>query len=155
MGGSMGLSCCQSFAFRNKGSSSGGGDNGGGGDTGPSGGSGYGIAVLNTDGVLVSGNRFIDGAGAWVAAAGSDLGTITGWSVVDNIFNPSNAAIDVSLGSQTSGAVVGRNQDSPRVSNAGSGNDVLEGGSVSGDSAGIASDIETTFTSLWAIITGS
>ncbi|MGD2008237.1 MAG: hypothetical protein PVJ95_08200 [Cellvibrionales bacterium] len=137
------------------GGDNGGGDNGGGEDTGPSGGSGYGIAVLNTDGVLVSGNRFIDGAGAWVAAAGGDLGTITGWSVVDNAFQPSNAAIDVSLGSQTSGAVVGRNQDNPRVSNAGSGNDVLEGGSVSGDSEGIASDIETTFTALWAIITGS
>lgn len=130
-----------------------GGGGGSGGSGGSVGGSGYGVAAMNTDGVLVSGNRFADGATAWVATDAIGLGAVSGWSVVDNTFQPSKALADISLGASTSGAVVGREQDSPRVLNAGS-NDVLEGGGASGDTGAIADDIEASFSALWALITG-
>jgi len=142
----------------NGGGDNGGGDNGGGdngGDTGPSGGTGYGVAALNTDGVLVSGNRFTDGASAWVAATGSDLGVVTGWSIVDNNFGPSTGIVDVNLGAGTSGVVVGRSQSNPRVADDGSSNDVLEGTNVSANSDLIAADISATFDSLWTLLTGN
>ena len=52
-----------------------GGGGGGGGSEPAGGGTGYGVAIIDTDGSIVSGNRFVAGANAWVAANGASLGS--------------------------------------------------------------------------------
>lgn len=128
------------------------GGGGSGGSSSPAGGSGYGVAATNTDGVLVSGNRFADGATAWIATDAVGLGNVTGWSIVDNTFKPSKALADISLGGSTASAVVGRDQDTPRVLDDGS-NDVLQGTGGTGDTETIATDVDAVFSALWSFLT--
>ena len=132
----------------------GGGGSGGGGGTEPAGGgTGFGVAVIDTDGAIVSGNRFVGGAGAWIAVDGSSLGAASGWSIVDNTFAGSNAAVDVALGAETTNAVVGAGQNSPAYANAGS-NDILDGTPVSADTNALTSAVSAQFMLEWSLITG-
>ena len=132
--------------------STGGGDNGGGSE--PSGGgTGYGVAVIDTDGAIVSGNRFVGGAEAWIAVDGSSLGTVTGWSIVDNTFTGSTAATDIALGAETADAVIGAGQDSPAYADAGS-NDILDGSPVNTDTDALTSAVSAQFMLEWSLITG-
>ncbi len=132
----------------------GGGGSGGGGGTEPAGGgTGFGVAVIDTDGAIVSGNRFVGGAGAWIAVDGSSLGGASGWSIVDNTFAGSNAAVDVALGAETTNAVVGAGQNSPAYANAGS-NDILDGTPVSADTNALTSAVSAQFMLEWSLITG-
>ena len=141
----------------------GGGDNGGGdgntggGDNGGSepsgGGTGYGVAVIDTDGAIVSGNRFVGGAEAWIAVDGSSLGTVSGWSIVDNTFAGSTAATDIALGAETADAVIGAGQNSPAYADAGS-NDILDGSPVNTDTDALTSAVSTQFMLEWSLITG-
>ena len=133
-------------------SASGGGGNGGGEPSGS--GSGYGVAVLDTDGVIVSGNRFINGAASWVLAGTSSASSVTGWSVVDNTFSGSSAAADIALGANTSDGVVGPGQNSPDVVDDGA-NDILDGSSVSGDTDAMSLEAADQADLLWGLITGS
>ena len=97
--------------------------------------SGSGIAFLDTSNGFVSGNRFKGASGVWVDLASGDssqgfLGSmVSGWAIVANIFGPSTAATDISLGSGTEGNIVGRSQGSPVVSGDTANNDVLESAS--------------------------
>lgn len=99
------------------------------GDSGNS--NGAGMAVIDTSGGLVSGNNFKNYAANWVSlTSGSTadglLGaTVSGWALVSNTFSASTATTDITLGSDTESNVVGRSQDQPVVTDAGS-NDVLE-----------------------------
>jgi len=133
----------------------GGGDNGsGGGGAEPTGGgTGYGIAVIDTDGAIVSGNRFVGGASAWVAANGASLGAITGMSIVDNTFAGSTAGTDIALGVDTASGVVGTGQDNPNYADAGS-NDVLEGTPVNTDTDALTTEVSAQFVLEWGLITG-
>ena len=132
--------------------STGGGDNGGGSE--PSGGgTGYGVAVIDTDGAIVSGNRFVGGAEAWIAVDGSSLGTVSGWSIVDNTFTGSTAATDIALGAETADAVIGAGQDSPAYADAGS-NDILDGSPVNTDTDALTSAVSAQFMLEWSLITG-
>ena len=132
--------------------STGGGDNGGGSE--PSGGgTGYGVAVIDTDGAIVSGNRFVGGAESWIAVDGSSLGTVTGWSIVDNTFTGSNAVTDIALGAETADAVIGAGQDSPAYADAGS-NDILDGSPVNTDTDALTSAVSAQFMLEWSLITG-
>ena len=133
-------------------SGTGGGGNGGGEPSGS--GSGYGVAVLDTDGVIVSGNRFINSAASWVLAGTSSASSVTGWSVVDNTFSGSSAAADIALGANTSDGVVGPGQNSPDVVDAGA-NDILDGSSVSGDTDAMSLEAADQADLLWGLITGS
>ena len=134
--------------------SSGGGDSGSGGGSEPAGsGTGYGVAAIDTDGVIVSGNRFKGGAGAWIAANGSALGDASGWSIVDNNFTPSTAVTDIALGASTASGVVGGGQGEPSYSSDGT-NSVLEGSSVSVDTSALTSNISEQFMLEWGLITG-
>ena len=127
---------------------------GGGGGAEPSGGgSGYGVAVIDTDGAIVSGNRFVDGADAWIAVDGSTLGSVSGWSVVDNTFAGSTATIDIALGAQTADAVVGAGQNTPDYADAGS-NDILDGSEVSADTDALTSAVSAQFALEWGLING-
>lgn len=129
--------------------SSGGGD----GAEPSGGGSGYGVAVIDTDGAIVSGNRFVDGADAWIAVDGSTLGSVSGWSVVDNTFAGSTATIDIALGAQTADAVVGAGQNTPDYADAGS-NDILDGSEVNADTDALTSAVSAQFALEWGLING-
>lgn len=132
----------------------GGGDNGTGGGSEPSGGgTGYGVAVIDTDGAIVSGNRFVGGAEAWIAVDGASLGTVSGWSIVDNTFAGSTSATDIALGAETVDAVVGSGQNAPLYADEGS-NDVLEGSPVNTDTGTLTSAVSTQFMLEWSLITG-
>ena len=133
-------------------STGGGGGSGSGGGSEPSGsGTGYGVAAIDTDGVIVSGNRFKGGAGAWVAANGASLGDAAGWSIVDNNFTPSTAVTDIALGANTVSGVVGGGQGEPSYSSAGT-NNVLEGSSVTVDTDALTSEITEQFMLEWGLL---
>jgi hypothetical protein len=130
---------------------------GGGGDGGGSepagGGTGYGVAIIDTDGSIVSGNRFVAGANAWVAANGASLGPVSGMSIVDNTFAGSTAGTDIALGADTANGVVGSGQNSPTYSDDGS-NDVLQGSPVNTDTGAMTTEISAQFALEWGLITG-
>jgi len=129
------------------------GGGGGGGSEPAGGGTGYGVAIIDTDGSIVSGNRFVAGANAWVAANGASLGPVSGMSIVDNTFAGSTAGTDIALGADTANGVVGSGQNSPTYSDDGS-NDVLEGSPVSTDTDAMTTEISAQFALEWALITG-
>jgi hypothetical protein len=131
----------------------GGGGGGGGGSEPAGGGTGYGVAIIDTDGSIVSGNRFVAGANAWVAANGASLGAVSGMSIVDNTFAGSTAGTDIALGADTANGVVGSGQNSPTYSDDGS-NDVLEGSPVSTDTDAMTTEISAQFALEWGLITG-
>ena len=131
----------------------GGGGGGGGGSEPAGGGTGYGVAIIDTDGSIVSGNRFVAGANAWVAANGASLGPVSGMSIVDNTFAGSTAGTDIALGADTANGVVGSGQNSPTYSDDGS-NDVLEGSPVSTDTDAMTTEISAQFALEWDLITG-
>ena len=93
--------------------------------------SGAGIAVIDTSNGLISANTFRQSTGSWIsltsgAPADGFLGsTVTGWAIVSNSFASSTAGTDITLGADTQGIIVGRNQDQPVVDDSGA-NDVLE-----------------------------
>jgi len=116
-------------------------------------GTGYGVAIIDTDGSIVSGNRFVAGANAWVAANGASLGPVSGMSIVDNTFAGSTAGTDIALGADTANGVVGSGQNSPTYSDDGS-NDVLEGSPVSTDTDAMTTEISAQFALEWGLITG-
>jgi hypothetical protein len=95
---------------------------------------GAGLAAIDTNDGLVSGNRFSGRAGTWVdlrsgATADGYVGaTVSGWAIVANDFGGSTATTDVLLGTRTSGIVVGKGQDLPIVDDQTGDNDVLESG---------------------------
>ena len=130
-----------------------GGGGGGGGSEPAGGGTGYGVAIIDTDGSIVSGNRFVAGANAWVAANGASLGPVSGMSIVDNTFAGSTAGTDIALGADTANGVVGSGQNSPTYSDDGS-NDVLEGSPVSTDTDAMTTEISAQFALEWGLITG-
>jgi len=130
-----------------------GGGGGGGGSEPAGGGTGYGVAIIDTDGSIVSGNRFVAGANAWVAANGASLGPASGMSIVDNTFAGSTAGTDIALGADTANGVVGSGQNSPTYSDDGS-NDVLEGSPVSTDTNAMTTEISAQFALEWGLITG-
>jgi len=130
-----------------------GGGGGGGGSEPAGGGTGYGVAIIDTDGSIVSGNRFVAGANAWVAANGASLGPASGMSIVDNTFAGSTAGTDIALGADTANGVVGSGQNSPTYSDDGS-NDVLEGSPVSTDTDAMTTEISAQFALEWDLITG-
>ena len=129
------------------------GGGGGGGSEPAGGGTGYGVAIIDTDGSIVSGNRFVAGANAWVAANGASLGPASGMSIVDNTFAGSTAGTDIALGADTANGVVGSGQNSPTYSDDGS-NDVLEGSPVSTDTNAMTTEISAQFALEWGLITG-
>jgi len=129
------------------------GGGGGGGSEPAGGGTGYGVAIIDTDGSIVSGNRFVAGANAWVAANGASLGPASGMSIVDNTFAGSTAGTDIALGADTANGVVGSGQNSPTYSDDGS-NDVLEGSPVSTDTDAMTTEISAQFALEWDLITG-
>ena len=129
------------------------GGGGGGGSEPAGGGTGYGVAIIDTDGSIVSGNRFVAGANAWVAANGASLGPVSGMSIVDNTFAGSTAGTDIALGADTANGVVGSGQNSPTYSDDGS-NDVLEGSPVSTDTDAMTTEISAQFALEWDLITG-
>lgn len=130
-----------------------GGGGGGGGSEPAGGGTGYGVAIIDTDGSIVSGNRFVAGANAWVAANGASLGPVSGMSIVDNTFAGSTAGTDIALGADTANGVVGSGQNSPTYSDDGS-NNVLEGSPVSTDTDAMTTEISAQFALEWGLITG-
>ena len=103
--------------------------------------------------MVVSGNRFVGGAEAWIAVDGSSLGTVSGWSIVDNTFAGSTAATDIALGAETADAVIGAGQNSPAYADAGS-NDILDGSPVNTDTDALTSAVSTQFMLEWSLITG-
>lgn len=129
------------------------GGGGGGGSEPAGGGTGYGVAIIDTDGSIVSGNRFVAGANAWVAANGASLGPVSGMSIVDNTFAGSTAGTDIALGADTANGVVGSGQNSPTYSDDGS-NDVLEGSPVNTDTDAMTTEISAQFALEWGLITG-
>jgi len=131
----------------------GGGGGGGGGSEPAGGGTGYGVAIIDTDGSIVSGNRFVAGANAWVAANGASLGPVSGMSIVDNTFAGSTAGTDIALGADTANGVVGSGQNSPTYSDDGS-NDVLQGSPVNTDTGAMTTEISAQFALEWGLITG-
>ena len=92
---------------------------------------GAGLAVLDTNKGVISGNSFKAGAPSWIALASGDSAdggldsTVEGWAIVSNSFSASTASADITLGSNTEDNIVGRSQSNPVVDDAGS-NDVLE-----------------------------
>jgi hypothetical protein len=92
---------------------------------------GAGLAVLDTNKGVISGNSFKAGAPSWIALASGDSAdggldsTVKGWAIVSNSFSASTASADITLGSNTEDNIVGRSQSNPVVDDAGS-NDVLE-----------------------------
>ncbi|MDG2461110.1 MAG: hypothetical protein P8M73_09550 [Luminiphilus sp.] len=98
---------------------------------------GAGLAAIDTNDGLASGNRFSGKAGTWVdlrsgaTADGYVGGSVSGWAIVANDFGASQATTDILLGARTSGVVVGKSQDLPIVDDQTGNNDVLEGSSGS------------------------
>ena len=98
---------------------------------------GAGLAAIDTNGGLVSGNRFSGKAGTWIdlrsgtKADGYVGGNVSGWAIVANDFGASQATTDVLLGTRTSGIIVGKDQDLPKVDDQTGNNDVLESSSGS------------------------
>ena len=98
---------------------------------------GAGLAAIDTNDGLVSGNRFSGKAGTWIdlrsgtKADGYVGGNVSGWAIVANDFGASQATTDVLLGTRTSGIIVGKDQDLPKVDDQTGNNDVLESSSGS------------------------
>lgn len=98
---------------------------------------GGGLAAIDTNDGLVSGNRFSGKAGTWIdlrsgtKADGYVGGNVSGWAIVANDFGASQATTDVLLGTRTSGIIVGKDQDLPKVDDQTGNNDVLESSSGS------------------------
>ena len=98
---------------------------------------GAGLAAIDTNGGLVSGNRFSGKAGTWIdlrsgtKADGYVGGNVSGWAIVANDFGASQATTDVLLGTRTSGIIVGKDQALPKVDDQTGNNDVLESSSGS------------------------
>ena len=98
---------------------------------------GAGLAAIDTNDGLVSGNRFSGKAGAWVdlrsgsTGLGYVGGSVSGWAIVANDFGASQATTDILLGTRTSGVIVGKNQDRPIVEDQTGNNDVLESSATS------------------------
>ncbi len=93
---------------------------------------GRGLAAIDTQDGLVSGNRFLSAAGKWIDLSSGDASLgfvgrdIVGWAIVANEFSASTASTDILLGEGTSGAIVGRSQGFPKVDDLTEANDVLE-----------------------------
>ena len=98
---------------------------------------GAGLAAIDTNDGLVSGNRFSGKADTWIdlrsgtKADGYVGGNVSGWAIVANDFGASQATTDVLLGTRTSGIIVGKDQDLPKVDDQTGNNDVLESSSGS------------------------
>jgi len=98
---------------------------------------GAGLAAIDTNDGLVSGNRFSGKAGTWIdlrsgtKADGYVGGNVSGWAIVANDFGASQATTDVLLGTRTSGIIVGKDQALPKVDDQTGNNDVLESSSGS------------------------
>jgi len=98
---------------------------------------GAGLAAIDTNDGLVSGNSFSGRAGTWIdlrsgsKADGYVGGNVSGWAVVANDFSKSQAATDVLLGARTSGLIIGKGQGLPIVDDQTGDNDVLESSSGS------------------------
>ena len=98
---------------------------------------GAGLAAIDTNDGLVSGNRFSGKAGAWIdlrsgsSADGYVGGSVSGWAIVANDFAGSQATTDVLLGTRTSGIIVGKDQGLPIVEDQTGNNDVLQSSSSS------------------------
>lgn len=98
---------------------------------------GAGLAAIDTNDGLVSGNRFSSKAGTWVdirsgsAASGFVGGSVSGWAIVANDFGASQASTDILLSTRTTGVIVGKNQDRPIVEDQTGNNDVLESSATS------------------------
>jgi len=98
---------------------------------------GAGLAAIDTNDGLVSGNRFSGKAGTWIdlrsgtKADGYVGGNVSGWAIVANDFGASQATTDLLLGTRTSGIIVGKDQDLPKVDDQTGNNDVLESSSGS------------------------
>ena len=93
---------------------------------------GRGIAALDTNDGIVTGNRFVSRSGAWIDISSGNISegfvgsNVSGWAVVANDFDTSTADTDIILGEGTSGAIVGRTQGYPEVEDQTGNNDVLE-----------------------------
>ncbi len=93
---------------------------------------GGGLAAIDTQDGLISGNRFLSAAGNWIDIRSGDASQgfvgreILGWAIVANEFSASTANTDILLGEGTSGAIVGRSQGFPKVDDLTGENDVLE-----------------------------
>jgi len=100
---------------------------------------GRGIAALDTNDGIVTGNRFVSQAGAWIDISSGNISegfvgsNVSGWAIVANDFDASTANTDIVLGEGTAGAIVGRTQGYPEVEDQTGNNDVLE--SAAGPSA--------------------
>ena len=98
---------------------------------------GAGLAAIDTNDGLASGNRFSGKAGAWIdlrsgsSADGYVGGSVSGWAIVANDFAGSQATTDVLLGTRTSGIIVGKDQGLPIVEDQTGNNDVLQSSSSS------------------------
>ena len=98
---------------------------------------GRGLAAIDTQDGLISGNRFLSAAGKWIDLYSGDASLgfvgrdIVGWAIVANDFSASTASTDILLGEGTSGAIVGRSQGLPKVDDLTGANDVLESDSAS------------------------
>jgi hypothetical protein len=98
---------------------------------------GAGLAAIDTNDGLVSGNSFSGRAGSWIdlrsgsKADGYVGGNVSGWAVVANDFSRSQATTDVLLGARTSGLIIGKGQGLPIVDDQTGDNDVLESSSGS------------------------
>ncbi|MFT7288988.1 MAG: hypothetical protein ACI87W_003113 [Halieaceae bacterium] len=88
--------------------------------------SGAGIAVFDTDNGVISGNRFVSGAGAWILLSGDDVRPeISGWAIVSNNFSESTTDLDIAL-RNSSGSIVGPDQNLPTVSDDTGNNTILQ-----------------------------
>ena len=93
---------------------------------------GGGLVAIDTEDGVISGNAFLSSAGTWIDISSGDSSQgfvgrdVSGWAIVANEFSGSTANTDISLGEGTSGIVVGRSQDLPKVDDVTGQNDVLE-----------------------------
>ena len=96
---------------------------------------GGGVAAIDTNDGLISANRFSGSAATWIDLRSGDPangyvgGPVSGWAIVANDFSASQATTDISLGTRTSGIIVGKSQDLPSVTDETGNNDVLESSS--------------------------
>ena len=96
---------------------------------------GGGVAAIDTNDGLISANRFSGSAATWIDLRSGDPangyvgGPVSGWAIVANDSSASQATTDISLGTRTSGIIVGKSQDLPSVTDETGNNDVLESSS--------------------------
>ena len=106
--------------------------------------SGAGLAVIDTNDGLVSGNRFSGVADTWIDLRSGSKGDgyvggdVSGWAIVANDFSASQATRDILLGTRTTGVIVGKAQGSPVVEDQTGNNDLLESKSGANDLWGSA-----------------